>query len=392
MLNNLCIIASGYPSEYSVVNAFVETLVNALVDSGVRCTVIAPQSLTRVLAGKEKKLPYHRVRYTPAGNQVTVITPRMLSFSAQKLGALNTAELTYATSKAAVERAFADLAKEQPFDAVYGHFIYPSGLIANDIGKKYGIPAFFAYGENTTYTIDRLGEEKTRELLHGITGVVSVSSENRRVLIEKNMVPAEIIDVFPNAVDTDCFYPRDRSEMRQKLGFPKDAFIVAFVGRFLDVKGPDRLSAAIEQLNDDNIYPVFIGDGPLKPICRNILHCGPLQHDEIPEYLSAADVFVLPTKAEGCCNAIIEAMACGLPIVSSDLPFNEDILNEDYAVFIDPEKINAIAAAISDLKNDEIKRTRMANTALKKGEELSISKRADLILSFLNQRTNNFFE
>lgn len=61
-IKNICIIASGYPSEYMVVNAFVETLVNAMVDKGVKCTVIAPQSLTRVFMGKEKKLPYSRRR------------------------------------------------------------------------------------------------------------------------------------------------------------------------------------------------------------------------------------------------------------------------------------------------------------------------------------------
>ena len=388
-MNNICIIASGYPSEYFVANAFVETLVNAMVDMGVRCTVIVPQSLTRVLAGKEKRLPYRRVRRTPAGNQVTVITPKTLSFSSRKLGPLNTAELTFAFAKSAVERAFVALAREQHFDAVYGHFIYDSGLIANYLGSKYGLPAFFAYGENTTYTIDRLGDDKTRELLRGIAGVVSVSTENKRVLIDKNMVPAEKIGVFPNSVDTGCFYPRDRAQMRRELGFPQDGFIVAFVGRFLDVKGPDRLSAALDSLQDDNIYSVFIGDGPLKPTCRNILHCGPLQHDEIPRYLSAADLFVLPTKAEGCCNAIVEAMACGLPIISSNLPFNADILDEDRAIMIDPTDVDAIARAIRQMKENTPVRQEKAHAALQTARSLSIDRRAQNILAFMGDICNN---
>ena len=388
-MNNICIIASGYPSEYFVANAFVETLVNAMVDMGVRCTVIVPQSLTRVLAGKEKRLPYRRVRRTPAGNQVTVITPKTLSFSSSKLGPLNTAELTFAFAKSAVERAFVALAREQHFDAVYGHFIYDSGLIANYLVSKYGLPAFFAYGENTTYTIDRLGDDKTRELLRGIAGVVSVSTENKRVLIDKNMVPAEKIGVFPNSVDTGCFYPRDRAQMRRELGFPQDGFIVAFVGRFLDVKGPDRLSAALDSLQDDNIYSVFIGDGPLKPTCRNILHCGPLQHDEIPRYLSAADLFVLPTKAEGCCNAIVEAMACGLPIISSNLPFNADILDEDRAIMIDPTDVDAIARAIRQMKENTPVRQEKAHAALQTARSLSIDRRAQNILAFMGDICNN---
>lgn len=389
MLKNICVIADGYPSEYFVKNAFVETLVNAMVDQGVRCTVIAPQSLSHVLLGREKRLPYRRVRYTPVGNEVTVITPKYFSASTKKLGPVNTASLTLANAKRADERAFRKLLQNEKFDAIYGHFIFDSGIIANYLGEKYRIPAFFAYGENTTYTIDYLGDDKTRNLLRGITGVVSVSTENKRILVEKNLVPAEKIGVFPNSVDTGCFYPRDRAQMRQELGFPQDAFIVAFVGRFLDVKGPDRLSAAIEQLNDDGIYSVFIGDGPLKPTCRNILHSGPLQHNEIPRYLSAADVFVLPTKAEGCCNAIIEAMACGLPVISSNLPFNHDILDSANSVLVDPCNVEQISEEIACMKQDSVARRHMGAAALATAQSLDIQNRAKQILCFLEEETEN---
>lgn len=387
MIKHICVIANGYPSEYFVVNAFVETLVNAMVDQGVKCTVIAPQSLTQVLIGKRKRLPYQRIRRTSMGNEVTVIAPKYFSASAKKIGPINTSKITLFNAKQTVEKAFRSLLKTESFDAIYGHFIFESGIIANYLGQKYGIPAFFAYGENTTYTIDYLGSEKTRELLHGISGVVSVSTENKRVLIENGIVPPEKIGVFPNSVDTGCFYPRERAAMRSKLGFPQDAFIVAFVGRFLDVKGPDRLSAAIESLQDDGIYSIFIGDGPLKPTCRNILHCCPLPHDEIPEYLSAADIFVLPTKAEGCCNAIIEAMACGLPVVSAALPFNDDILDGSNSVLIDPEDVQGISNAIIRLREDITLRASMATASLKKASELSINNRAINIMNFLQEKS-----
>ncbi len=66
----------------------------------------------------------------------------------------------------------------------------------------------------------------------------------------------------------------------------------------------------------------------------------------IPNYICASDVFVLPTTAEGCCNAIIEAMGCGLPIVSSDRAFNYDILNEENSILVDPESVDEIDNAI----------------------------------------------
>lgn len=384
---NICFIADNYPSVgFPAANAFVETLVNAMVDSGENCYVIAPQSITKTLKSRRQLLPYKRERKTPNGKSVTIITPKYLSASAKKIGKLNLAKITLFNFRRAAKKAFKELKKEVKFDAVYGHFIFPSGIVANYLGQKYSIPSFFAYGENTTYTIDYLGDDKTRELLRGVTGIVSVSSENKRVLLEHDLAAHKDIGVFPNSIDTSMFYPRDKMQMREKLGFPKNAFIIAFVGRLLPVKGPERLSAAIEAINDDNLYSFFLGEGPLKPTCDNVLFCNMVQHSQAGEYLSAADIFVLPTLAEGCCNAIIEAMACGLPIVSSALPFNDDILTKDNSIRIDPENIDEMKAAIIRLRDDAELRHKMSEAALNTAGQLTIDSRARNILSFMKDQ------
>ena len=385
----ICFIADGYPSEHQIVNAFVETLVNAIADMGIRCVVISPQSISKVIKNKRKILPYKRTRITPKGNIVVIFTPKYVSASTKRIGAINTAKITLNNFKRAAHRTFKELNKELVFDAVYGHFIFESGIVANYIGKKYEIPAFFAYGENTTYSIEYLGVQATSKLLDGISGVISVSSENKRVLLENGIVISEKIGVFPNSIDSTLFYKRDKIAMREKLGFQENAFIVAFVGRFLEVKGPNRLSKAIEELDDSTIHSVFIGEGPLLPDCDNILHIGTVPHEQLGEYLSACDVFVLPTLAEGCCNAIIEAMACGLPIVSSNLPFNDDILDNNNAIRVDPNNIVEISNAIIKLKKDHELRNRLSEGAIKTSEELKIDERAKKILSFMGSCTKH---
>lgn len=100
-------------------------------------------------------------------------------------------------------------------------------------------------------------------------------------------------------------------------------------------------------------------------------------------YLYAADVFVLTTLHEGCCNAIVEAMACGLPVISSNLPFNWDVLNERNSIMIDPNDIEEIKKAIVLLRDDETKRKTMAGEALRMAQELSIDVRAQRILEFV---------
>lgn len=109
---------------------------------------------------------------------------------------------------------------------------------------------------------------------------------------------------------------------------------MAFVGHFNERKGSLRLSEALKEIKD--IKSIFIGRGPEVPDCPGILYCGSVKHNKVPEYLNASDVFVLPTLTEGCCNAIIEAMARGLPIVSSNLTCNDGILNESNSIRINP--------------------------------------------------------
>lgn len=383
-IENICFVTDGYPSEYRVVNAFVENLVNAMVDVEVRCIVIAPQSINKAFKIKTKILPLKRIRKTPAGNEVEVYTPKYLSMSTRKIGVFNTAKITLSSFQRAAIKTFDKLHKQVRFDAVYGHFIFEAGITANLIGEKYGIPAFLAYGENGTYSINYLGDETTRKLLTGITGIISVSSENKRVLIKKNIASGEKIEVFPNAINNKLFFPKDRLQARRILAFPEDAFIIAFVGRFIEVKGPKRLSQAIEKLNDSQIFSIYLGEGSQKPECRNILYMGPVQHNQLNDYFNASDVFVLPTLAEGCCNAIIEAMACGLPIISSNLPFNDDILNDNNSIRLDSSNVDEIVEAIKKLKDNHELRNRLSEGAIKTAKQLTIDERAKNILSFMN--------
>lgn len=386
MIKRLCIIASDYPSPQRAVNTFVDQLVCQFADFGIDCTVISPQSMTKVIIGRYSKSPYYRERVTPGGNVIKVFAPKYVSASAYKMGIFNTTVIALKTFIGAVSGLFDKLHRQNPFNAVYGHFIFPSGIVANCISKNYNIPAFFAYGENTNYTIDYLGVEKTRELLTFIRGVVSVSTANKQNLIRQQIVSEDIISVFPNSIDHKLFYCRDKKEMRKKYGLPEDAFIIAFVGRFVDIKGPNRLSQAIKKIGPEKVKSIFIGDGEVKPTCEGILIQGPQSHDKIPELLSAADVFVLPTLAEGCCNAIIEAMACGLPVVSSKMPFNDDILDDTCSIRINPNDINEIAEAIELLLTDCKFRVNLAEGAIKKAQKLNIRNRAKNITEFMDSK------
>ena len=140
------------------------------------------------------------------------------------------------------------------------------------------------------------------------------------------------------------------------------------------------------------MYSVFVGKGSVEPDCENILFKGPLRHEEIPEYLNASDAFVLPTLKEGCCNAIVKAMSCGLPIISSNRPFNWDVLDESNSIMIDPNDVGAIAKAIEQLRDDKELRARMAASSWEKAQALTIDQRAKGIIDFMQSKWDILFK
>lgn len=381
IIKKLCIFTEGYPTDTDPKCPFVDQLVCQFADMGIHCTVIDPLSITKNLVHRYETRPRHRIRITEKGNKIDVYSPPCISVSTRRLGLINTSVVTLREFTRAANSIVK--AKKADFDVFYGHFIFPSGIIAATLGQKYDIPAFFAYGENTNYTIDYLGINKTRELLRGIKGVISVSTANKENLIRKNIVPDDIIGIFPNSINSKLFYRRDKLAMRKKYNLPEDAFIVAFVGRFVEIKGANRLSQALEIVGTDKVKSLFIGTGDVKPNCSGILLQGLQPHNNVPELLSASDVFVLPTLAEGCCNAIIEAMACGLPIISSKHSFNDDILDETCSIRIDPNNAADIANAINLIINNENLRSTLANGAVKKAQMLNIETRAKKIVAFM---------
>ena len=135
----------------------------------------------------------------------------------------------------------------------------------------------------------------------------------------------------------------------------------------------------------NNLKLVLIGAGENITVNSNVLFQGIVPHDELVYYLNAADFFILPTLAEGCCNAIIEAMACGLPIISSNLPFNNDILSQNNSILIDPLNITEIRLSINKLLENPSFLLKLGENSLLMSRNLTITQRARNIVEFMKE-------
>lgn len=373
-----------YPNKlYPYRNVFFRNIIYEMADKGIECTVIDPVSVTcrdSLITKHLSDIRFRSVEYTEKNNPVTVYRPKYVSYSAIHIGAFNSGIMSEKSFRRCAAKTAEQL--QDKFDAVYGHFFIGGGLAAVEIGRQRNIPAFVAYGE-CDYNEEVVW--KYRELdktdIEGLSGIIAVSSSNAAILESKEIFSDIPILVAPNGVDGALFYKRDKSLCRNKLSLPQDKFIVSFVGGFIERKGDKRLLEAANKLDD--VYLVFAGKGDNPPSGERVLMCRPAEHDEIPVLLNAADAFCLPTLKEGCCNAIIEAMACGLPVISSDMPFNRDILDADNALLVDPCDIDDISKAIMRLKSDGELMERMSEASLESAEKLTISTRADSIIGFI---------
>ncbi len=366
-------------------NVFFRNLIYAIADKGIDCTVISPVSYVRYRR-KIAFIPKEEYQLTPNGNKVRVYYPRVLSASSKQIVFFNTEIITEKWFEdGAIRQAKALTGYGEQFDAVYGHFFLYGGLAAIKIGRLLEIPSFVAFGEcdYETQIQERFGDLKPKHI-KGLSGVISVSTKNANRLKELGIFDDVPIIVAPNGVDQSLFKKMNRELCRKELGLPNDKFIVGFVGGFIERKGDKRLLEAVSQLKD--VFLAFAGvpgAGQTKPSGDRVLFCKPLKHEMIPVLLNAVDAFCLPTLSEGSCNAVVEALACGIPVISSDLSFNDDVLTDDNSIRIDPTSVDEIRDGIKMLLDNTELRKRYETAGYQTALDLSIDKRADKIMAFI---------
>ncbi len=379
----IAVVTSNYPwPSRPYCGTFVRELVWELARQGHDCSVVAPVSI------------WERPRFGPLGRRtesesvprssavVRVFRPRIVTASARRIGPWNTTELSEWMFGSAVSIELDKIAGG--YDVIYAHFFYPAGRAAIRYARRSRQPCFVAHGDDAIHPWHlNKGNPRFRDL----TGVVAVSTDNARFCRTVFDIPDSKVEVFPNGVDRALFFPRDRAEARRRLNLPEGLPLVAFVGHFIPRKGPDRVLSALEGL--PSVKALMIGEGPMVLRSECIAFQGVVEHDQLPWYLSAANVFVLPTTGEGSCNAVLEAMACGLPVVTANASFHDNILNSDVAIRIDPLNISEIRQAMDALLADPMRREFMGERCAEWSARFSIEKRAARIAAWMADLMGN---
>ena len=248
----------------------------------------------------------------------------------------------------------------------HGH-PYLTSLIAAKLAKRYSKP--FVLTQHNTFieydsifdNIERLNDLAVgKETLKEADKIIAVSNATKNYVLSLGAKP-EKVKVLHNGVDLVRFRPLagKREEMRRKLGISQNSIVVLTVRRLVYKNGIDTLieSANIAVKKNPKIVFLVVGKGPdlnkvqmrieQLGIENNFRFTGFVKDEDLPFYYNAADFFALPSKSgEGLPLVALEAMACGLPVIATDVGGISEILMEDYGKLVLPNQPELLAKAV----------------------------------------------
>jgi len=323
-------------------------------------TEIATQSIARHLANR--------------GHEVLVITTRDLGLPKETMGEgfriyrvkpLNPKLLKYAFF---CFKTFLILRRFRP-DVIHAQAMWtglPALIAKIVIGRPYVV---WVRGSDVYFP--RLFKGwLSRLILRNADTVIALTEDMKKEL--KKVYMRNIV-VIGNGVDAEQFCNHSRKDIRQKLSLKEDEKVIIFVGTIAPIKGVIYLIEAMSLIKQKRPETrlLIVGDGEerynLVMLVRklNLEECtifsGRIFHADVPKYLAASDVFVLPTLSEGFPNTIAEAMAAGLPIVSTRVRGLSEIVAEGNNGFlVEPRNPAQLAEKILLILHNDILRDEMS--------------------------------
>lgn len=256
----------------------------------------------------------------------------------------------------------ARLRREFDFDVIDAHFAYPDGLAAVLLGRLLRRPVVVTLrGSIVRLQHYPLHRPQIRWTLDRAARVIAVSQSLKDVATGLG-VAAQRITVIPNGVDLAKFHPKGRSAAREACGLPLDHPVILTVGGIYEGKGQHHVVEALESLSarrPDAVY-VMVGEGRRDGYVERlqgliaraglggrVRFAGAQPHAALADWYSAADVFCLATQSEGWANVLLEALACGTPVVATRVGGNPEIVPDDrYGLLVRHGDVRALAIAL----------------------------------------------
>jgi glycosyltransferase involved in cell wall biosynthesis len=246
------------------------------------------------------------------------------------------------------------------FDIVHSHFLWPQGYAGARIKEEYGVPFVVTAHGYDIYDLpfkDEAWKKKIEDVLNTADHIITVSQRNLSCI--KKLNTSTSVTLIPNGFRHDLFFPRDASACRKVLNLPQDKKIILTVGIFDPIKGHKYLIEAMHTIISErkDVLCLIVGGGGLRTVLERQIHALGLEdhvrlvdrkpHDEIPLWMNACDLFVLPSLDEGNPIVMFEALGCGKPFVGTRVGgVPEVVISDTYGLLVEPSDTEDLAKKI----------------------------------------------
>ncbi|HVB56832.1 MAG TPA: glycosyltransferase [Candidatus Acidoferrales bacterium] len=243
-------------------------------------------------------------------------------------------------------------------NVIIGYFLYPAGFGAVAAAADLKIPVIVGVLGSDLRNVSKFMRMVASRTMRRASFVVTVSDELRKCAIELGIPPGKIRTIH-NGCDSSIFKLADRAAARAELNIDSGVELVVFAGRLVPTKGLRELLQAVSILvpSRPRLRMVCIGDGVMEKELRQLASrpdlkdhvefVGNRNPDEVARWLAASNVFCLPSYSEGCPNVVIEALACGRPVVASDVGGIPELMDSRCGILVPPRNTRQLADALA---------------------------------------------
>lgn len=333
---------NGY---YPQLGTFIKQSIDSISSQNVDITVISPKPFVLPFSA----FPYHNFSRLPRiehTERYDIHYPRYI-YAVPKKYFYPITGISYAHF---ISRYATENIRPKP-DLIHAHFSYPDGFAMIGLAKKWDVPLVISALGTIERKVAYEKSQTSKQIIKAMNfadRILSVSEDLRLHIINLGINENKVI-VVPNGVDLEKFKPLGKENVRNLLNLPVNKNIVLFVGALRTIKGVDFLIEAAKNFVNTNteLYLVGRDDGLRKKLLKMaqelritdfVKFVGPINHDDIPLWISASDILVLPSLSEGRPNVVLEALACEVPVVATDVGGIPELMIDGETGYLVPAK------------------------------------------------------
>ena len=244
-------------------------------------------------------------------------------------------------------------------DVVLSYWLYPDGFGAMHAARRAGLPLVVGARGSDLRVRDAISKRLTRPVLHAAQRILVVSEDLGRVAARDYDADPARIRAIPNGCDATIFHPQSRADARAALGVDTGIELVVYVGRLVPEKGLRELLDAMTALAPQRpkLQLALIGDGPMRAELESRINADPTLRvflpgaqgpQEVARWMAASDLVTLPSYSEGHPNVLVEALACGRPVVATPVGGIPEVVDTECGLLVPARNAAALAAGLRD--------------------------------------------